>query len=82
MAARKRAGFARKALEAEQERLGAQLGKLRAEIARGRVRQERILRMLSELPEVAEALRSGVCPAKIDAETWAALQVSQRRSGS
>jgi hypothetical protein len=27
--------------------------------------------MLSELPEVAEALRSGVCPAKIDAETWA-----------
>ncbi|HXN31667.1 MAG TPA: hypothetical protein VN894_07395 [Polyangiaceae bacterium] len=79
---RKRAGFTRKALEAEQEGLGTQLGKLRAEIARGRVRQERILRMLSELPEVAEALRSGVCPAKIDAETWAALQGSRRRSGS
>jgi hypothetical protein len=62
-----------KSLEAANERLLAQRERLRREIDRSSVRQGRLLQMLSQVPDVAEALRAGVCPSHIDADTWAAL---------
>jgi len=61
-------------LEAERERLEKQHARLRAEIARSAETQARLLAMLSQFPEVAEALTAGLRPANIDPETWTDLQ--------
>ena len=74
MAPRKRAVSVREQLEAEHDKLVKQRDRLRAEIARTTERQARLLRLLSELPDVLSALKAGQRPANIDAETWADLQ--------
>ena len=64
----------RKMLEAERDRLLHQRVKLQVAIDRSSDRQARLLTLLSEVPEVAAALRAGARPRNIDTETWTALQ--------
>jgi hypothetical protein len=67
--------------ERTHDKLLAQRTKLRAEIARSGERQTRLLRMLSQVPEVADALRSNRRPDNIDAETWLDLVAFAAKGG-